>query len=119
MVFDASEVAHQLVRALRPALEQIATRDRDLAGQFRGALSSIPLNVDEGRGRLGRDRLYHWSIAIGSARELRSVLRVAVSLGYVDEGLLRDGLPLLDRELAMLWKMTRGTGPTVASARGR
>jgi four helix bundle protein len=119
MAFDASDVAHELVTVLRPVVEKIATRDRALAEQTRRALSSVPLNVDEGRGRHGRDRLYLWSIADGSARELRSVLRVAEGLGYIDGSMLTAALPLLDRELAMLWKMTRGRGPTAVSARGR
>ena len=42
---------------------------KPLADQVIRSASSVPANLAEGRGRTGRDRLHHWRIAFGSARE--------------------------------------------------
>ena len=41
----------------------------DLADQARRAMASVPLNLAEGAGRAGRDRVYHFRIAYGSVKE--------------------------------------------------
>ena len=110
MSFHASEVAHELVTTLKPVWLRLCRRAPKLADQLFRAMSSIPLNVDEGRNRQGRDRINLWNYAAGSAGEVRSILRVAVSLGFEDPVALEPSLALLDRELAMLWRMTRARG---------
>ncbi len=112
MGFDASDVAHELVVSLRGFTEKLRALDAYLWDQLNRAKKSVPLNVDEGRRRQGRDRLHHWRIAAGSAAEVQSVLRLCVSLGYVTVDELSPSLALLDRELAMLWRMTHGSGRT-------
>ena len=104
--FDVLDVALQLVRVLAPVLEKIRKRDADLARQGRKALSSIPMNVAEGNRRLGRDRGHSFSIAAGSAAELRIVLLTAEAFGYITLDDITEGCELIDRELAMLWKLT-------------
>jgi hypothetical protein len=51
-------------------------------------------------------RLHHWRVAAGSADEVRTALRVAVAWGDFDEPDAADALGLLDRVLAMLWRLT-------------
>jgi hypothetical protein len=51
-------------------------------------------------------RLHHWRVAAGSADEVRTALRVAVAWGDLDEPDAAEALGLLDRVLAMLWKLT-------------
>ena len=105
-MFDAHEVSLDLVRSLRRPVAILQVRDRDLAQQIRRAASSIPLNLGEGRRRSGKDRLQHWRIAAGSAEEVRAALRVALAWGDVREGDAVQALDLVDRVLAMLWRMT-------------
>jgi four helix bundle protein len=108
MAFDALEVAVQLVEVLREPLRRLRQRDRRLATQAIDALNSVGLNVNEGRGRGGRDTVQHWHIALGSARELHTALRLAEAWGHLDAATVAPGRELLDRELAMLWRLTRG-----------
>ena len=100
--FDAYDVALEIIRALRPLVPQIRTKDASLAKQIRDAGSSIPLNVKEGWRRLGKDRRYHYSVAAGSADEVSSALDTAAAWGYIEEAANADAQELLDRELAML-----------------
>jgi four helix bundle protein len=106
-MFDALEVSLDLVRSLRRPLARIRVRDRSLSEQIRRAASSIPLNLAEGRRRLGGDRAHSWRIAAGSAEELRAALRVALAWGDVEDEDVSNALELIDRVLAMLWRMTR------------
>jgi four helix bundle protein len=105
-MFDALEVSLDLVRSLRRPVERLRVRDRSLCDQVRRAASSVPMNLAEGRKRSGGDRLHHFRIAAGSADELRTALRVAVAWGDLDPGDLAEALKLLDRLLAMTWRLT-------------
>ena len=103
--FDAERVALEMIAALRKPLERLERRNRQHAAQAREAASSVPHNLSEGRRRRGRDRLYHWSVAAGSAGELRNNLAVAVAWGWLTDEELLIGRSLLDRVLAMTWRM--------------
>jgi len=48
MVFEAEEVAIQLIEVLRPLVSRIKARDRALADQLTRAASSVALNIGEG-----------------------------------------------------------------------
>jgi len=107
MRFDAFEVSLQLVRSLRAILTRLETRDSSLATQIKRAAASVPLNLNEGRRRTGKDRLHFWKIAAGSADEVRAALRVAEAFGYLDLDAIAEPLQFADRVLAMLWRLTR------------
>jgi four helix bundle protein len=104
--FEVYEMALQMIRALRPAVERIRQHDRDLAAQLKRAGSSVPGNIAEGARRVGQDRLHHYRIAAGSAGEIRSHLAVALAWGDVDEATVTPALALLDSILAILWRLT-------------
>ena len=105
--FDAYRISIEAIAALRAPLERIRTHDGPLATQIRKAASSVALNVAEGRRRRGRDKLHFWHIAAGSAEEVIACLHVAIAWGYFEsESQLDELLELLDRELAMLWRLT-------------
>ena len=106
MAFDALDVAIQLATALREPLGKVQQHDRDLAEQARRAASSVALNLGEGQRRGGRDRVQHFRIAAGSAAEVQTALRLAVAWGHVDPAGLTAALGLLDRVLAMTWRLT-------------
>ncbi|MBI4911137.1 MAG: four helix bundle protein [Acidobacteria bacterium] len=102
--FHAYEVALGLMVGLRPLHDALRLHDRDLADQLRRAGSSVVLNLGEGAGRRGRDRMQFYRIAQGSARELRAALDVARAWGEIPPAPEVEGL--LDRLLAMLWRLT-------------
>jgi four helix bundle protein len=61
-------------------------RDFGLRDQIRRAAVSIPTNIAEGYERSSRkEYLQFLNIAKGSAGEVRSLLRVAHDIGYVDQ----------------------------------
>ena len=104
--FDALEVSLELISQLRNTHGIIRQHDSDLAKQIRRAASSIALNLGEGERRRGRDRTHCFRIAAGSARETQVALRVAIAWGIVDRAGCQDAVELLDRILAMTWKLT-------------
>lgn len=103
--FQALEISLEAVRSMRDQLTRLRSTDPDLARQFRKALTSVPLNLSEGRRRTGRDRRHHWRIALGSLDEARTSLRVAEALGYLSEQSISRPLELLDRLAAMIWRL--------------
>ena len=105
-MFDVLEVSLEAVAALREPLRVVRSRDGDLYRQLRRAASSMPLNIAEGSRRVGKDRRHFWRVAAGSADEVRVALRTAVAWGDLDAALAEQPLQILDRVIAMLWKMT-------------
>ena len=106
MSFDAFDASLELVKQLRRSVAQLETRDRDLALQLRRAASSVALNINEGRRRTGKDRTHLWRVAAGSANEVKAALQVAEAWGHLDGDAIVGALAVLDRVLAMLWRMT-------------
>ena len=107
MTWHVLEVSLELIRCLRGVVAVLGRHDADLASQVRRAASSVPANLSEGQRRAGRDRVYHWRVAAGSAEEVRAALRTADAWGYLDGDAVAQPLALLDRLGAMLYRMTR------------
>jgi four helix bundle protein len=64
------------------------SKDFGLRDQLRGAALSIPSNIAEGFERASRKEYLNFlNIAKGSAGEVRSLLRVAVEISYLEEPL--------------------------------
>jgi four helix bundle protein len=106
-MFDAYDVSLQLARTLRPQLGRLRSRDTALHKQLTRALSSVPLNLSEGRRRTGGDRGHLFRIASGSAAEVQACLDVAEALGHLRAEDLEASLELLDRLQAMCWRLSR------------
>jgi four helix bundle protein len=104
--FEAFEVAIEVIGALRGLVDVIRVHDAEAARQIVRAASSVAANVAEGNRRVGKDRLHFFRIAAGSADEVRAHLRVAHAWGWIDRQ-AEQALGLLDRELAMLYRLTR------------
>ena len=103
----AQEVASQLIRSLRAPLLAVERQDKDLGGQLRRAGASVLLNVCEAQKRVGKDRAHLFRIAAGSAEEVRAALSIATGWGYITDDSVVQALALVDRELALLWGLTR------------
>lgn len=110
----AYEVSLDLIRALRPVVAKLRTYSAEAADQVERAASSVAHNLAEGARRNGRDPKRFFDMAHGSAGEIRGALDVAEAWGWqVDCAQARA---LLDRELALLWGLTRRGRPTAATA---
>jgi len=106
MNFDALEVSLQLIQALRAPVTKLQQHDRAETAQLTNAANSIAHNVSEGRRRVGKDRVHLFRIGAGSADEVRTALRVAIAWGWLEQDDVSEALALVDRVLAMLWKLT-------------
>lgn len=104
--FLALELALEIIASLRGPVAKIRRRSPKLARQIEDAANSVVANLGEGRRRRGRDRIHFYSIAEGSADEVRCHLRAALAWDWVTPADVRASLNLLDRELAILWKLT-------------
>ncbi|HKA87300.1 MAG TPA: four helix bundle protein [Haliangiales bacterium] len=116
MTFDAERVALELIVALRGPLERLEQRNRAHADQTRRAAASIAHNLSEGRRRAARDRTHFWRLSAGSAAELRTALAIASAWGWVPATELAPAHALLDRILAMTWRLVH---PRRAAETGR
>lgn len=76
-------VVLDVVRGVKPVIEEIERKDPDLARQMRRAVSSVALNLCEGSYSRGRNRGARYHTAMGSMRETLSCIEVGVALGYV------------------------------------
>ncbi len=103
--FVVLDVSLEAIANLRPVVAAIRRLDRDLEDQLRRALTSISLNIAEGNGSRGGNRVARFSTALGSACEARAALRVAVAWGYVSPADIAAGDALLDRVAAMLHRL--------------
>jgi len=103
-MFISYEVAVQLVTSLRELVPIIERSDRELADQLRRAAGSVVLNLAEGQRSAKGNKQKHYAIAHGSANEVKAALEVARAWGWIDEA---QGVgAILDRLLALLWRLT-------------
>jgi four helix bundle protein len=105
MGFDALDLAVKLPALLRQSVQQLTRYDRDLADQVRRAINGVALAVAEGARREGRDRVQFFRTAAGSASEARTALLLAEGWGYLHGDEIADGVELLDRQLAILYRL--------------
>jgi len=78
---------------------------KSLADQVIRSASSVPANLSEGHGRSGRDRMHHWRIAYGSAKEVDTHLRLLVGAGAIRIDQADSALRLFDDVRAMTWRL--------------
>ena len=78
---------------------------KSLADQVIRSASSVPANLSEGHGRSGRDRMHHWRIAYGSAKEVDTHLRLLSGAGAVDNPQATAAIQLFDEVRAIIWRL--------------
>ena len=78
---------------------------KSLADQVIRSASSVPANLSEGHGRSGRDRMHHWRIAYGSAKEVDTHLRLLVGAGAINSSQADSAIRLFDDVRAMTWRL--------------
>lgn len=104
-MFEAREVALQIASTVKEPMEQIRKGKAGLGDQIERAVMSMVLNIGEASRRIGRDRTNRWRYASGSAAEARDALELAVAWKLVPREAIEATLALLDRVLAMLWRL--------------
>jgi four helix bundle protein len=109
MALVAYEVAIDLVRDLRPLVEQIRKHDNTLAKQLVDAMNSTVQNLSEGAVHRGGNKRAKFEIAHGEANEVKGSLELALAWGYIaDDGRGDAARAKLRRLLALCWGLTRG-----------
>jgi four helix bundle protein len=104
-MFQAHEIAMQLIVAVRPIVEAVLPHDRHLAEQLRRAATSAAASTAERGRRITRDRLHAFRLASAEAAETLSHARIAVAWGFAPEPLLEPVRVCQDRLQAMLWRL--------------
>ena len=99
---EAAGIAIKLVMRVPAPLKSIAD-------QVIRSASSVPANLAEGHGRLGRDRMHFWRIAYASAKEVDSHLRLLASAGAINEERAERALEAFDKVRAMTWRLLNPT----------
>jgi four helix bundle protein len=105
-MFQVAELSFELIEELRPLVSRIRARDRALADQLMRAASSVALNIEEGRGSDPGNQRARFFTALGSAKETRAALRVAVGWRHIQATDAEAARQMVDRIVAMLWKLT-------------
>ena len=104
-MFEASQVAQELVVSLRHVIDAVALRDGNLGSQLRRAATSAALNTAEANRRDGRDRASRFRIAAAECDEAATAVRIAAAWGYIDDDAAAPILALADRLLAILYRL--------------
>ena len=103
--FDAYRVARDFFRLAVQTTANLP-RSRGLH-QLLDAAESVMRNVGEAHAVLGADRARRARVAAAEASECWAALDALAIRGSLDEPLLTEMRALLDRELAMLWRIGR------------
>ena len=107
MEFLACEKSLELIRLLRPLVVVVRRHDPKLFAQIRDAANSAGQNLAEGNGRVGRDRLHLWRVALTSAEEVYMELRQAEAWGYVRQADIAKALDVANRLIRIIQKLLR------------
>jgi four helix bundle protein len=100
------DVSLELVEALQPLVSRVKRQDRSLADQLVRAASSITLNIAEAEYSDPGNKRARLFTAAGSASEVRAAVKLAVCWKCVTRDDVAKVEQLLDRVIAMLWKLT-------------
>jgi len=103
--FDALEKATTAAGIAISILMRVPAPLKPIADQVIRSASSVPANLAEGAGRSGRDRMYHWRIAYGSASEVDVHLRLLLGTGALSSKQTETALSLFDDVRAMTWRL--------------
>ena len=112
-------VTHTNLIAIEKALEAAGTAIalvmrvpaplKSIADQTIRSASSVPANIAEGHGRVGRNRSNHWRIAYASAKEVESQLTLLAHAGAISRTGARDAMQGFDQVRAMTWRLLNPT----------
>ena len=112
------DVAVEAIAVLGPLVSAVGAHDKSLADQLRRAAASILLNIAEAEGSDPGNARARFHNALGSTREVRAALCIAVAWSYLFPSEQAPVDALLDRTSAMLFRLLHplraGSGRTAA-----
>jgi len=102
---DIYRVALELITFCRTLIPRMCRFNRKMGEQIQEALASIVQNLSEGMRRIGKDRGYLFTVALGSADEVRAILDACAAWGIItaEEHMHADNLA--DRICAMGYRL--------------
>jgi len=103
--FDALEKATTAAGIAISLVMRVPAPLKPIADQVIRSASSVPANIAEGAGRSGRDRMHHYRIAYGSAKEVDTHLRLLIGTGAVTASSAENAVHLFDDVRAMTWRL--------------
>jgi four helix bundle protein len=101
----AHEKALEAAGASISLVRRVPSLLKSIADQVIRSASSVPANIAEGHGRVGRDRQHLWRIAYASAKEVDSHLRLLMQSGVVNRTKAESALEVFDEVRAMIWRL--------------
>jgi len=107
--FDALDKATEAAGIAISLVMRVPAPLKPIADQVIRSASSVPANLAEGAGRAGRDRIYHWRIAYGSAKEVDTHLQLLVAARAVNLSQAERAAKLFDDVRAMTWRLVHPT----------
>ena len=103
--FDALDKAIQAAGIAISLVMRSPAPLKPIADQVIRSASSVPANIAQGAGRSGSDRLHHWRIAYGSAKEVDTHLRLLIGTGAVTAAAAQKSICLFDDVRAITWRL--------------
>jgi len=100
------ERALQAAGSIRPVLQVLRKRDRNLCDQVQRAMTSVVLNIAEADGNDAGTAKARFASACGSAKEVRAGLQLAVAYGYLPSTRIAEVDTALDEVCAMSWRLS-------------
>jgi four helix bundle protein len=97
----------RVIALVRPIVESIGRRDRDLASQVRRAMSSVGLNLGEAFGTASGNARLRFETARGSLYEVQAGIGIAIAWGFVSEADAAAALQAIDGLGARVFGLAR------------
>jgi four helix bundle protein len=97
----------EVIRLVRPVVEAIGRRDRDLSTQVRRAMSSVGLNLAEGFGTQAGNARLRFETARGSLCEAQAGIGIAIAWGFLSPQDAAVALQAIDALGARVFGLSR------------
>ena len=113
---DVYKLAMEFLALALKIAQQLPLGYSDLGDQLKRAAMSAPQNIGEGAGkRTAADCRKYFDNARGSAMECGVHLDICAAGSLADSAMIRLGKELLEREVAMLTRLSQSQGKKVAA----
>ena len=105
MAFLDYDLTLQLLKELKPIIEQVRRHNPSLADQMQRAGQSTFLNIAEGQSARGKNEAAKLQMALTECRETRAALQLSVAWGYLSQAASTEADHDLDQVAAILWTL--------------
>ncbi len=105
MAFIVYDLTLQMLKKIKPLIEQVRRHDPSLADQMQRSGQSTFLNIAEGQSARGKNEAAKLQVALTECRETRAALQLSVAWGYLSEAASAGADDDLDQVAAMLWTL--------------